>query len=165
MKSLGIHLSFVLLTMTGAFLPVHANAGTHYQSNTYDAYILNAASIYRVRPEFVKAVILVESAGKPDAKSHKGAIGLMQVMPFHADRLGFKRQYLYDPRINIMVGTWYLRKMLNMFNGDPILALAAYNAGPQKVKKHKGVPPYRETREYIRKVLWYYALATSQKKS
>lgn len=125
----------------------------------YDSYIQTASRIYGVRAEFIKAVIMVESAGRHHIVSKAGAIGLMQIMPIHAKKLGFPPEYLKDPKINIMVGTRLLKELLYRYKGDAVLALAAYNAGIGAISKYKGVPPYKETRLYIRRVLKNYAKA------
>jgi soluble lytic murein transglycosylase-like protein len=99
----------------------------------------------------VAAVIWAESSGDPNAVSTKGAKGLMQLMPETAKRLGVKR--ILDPGENIEGGTRYLRELLDAHGGDVRLALAAYNAGPQAVRRHRGVPPYRETELYVGRVI------------
>ena len=120
----------------------------------YYRFIEEVAINNGVPPALVKAVIHAESGFDPDAVSSKGAIGLMQVMPSTADMLGISDPY--HPLDNIQAGVKYLKDMLDMFNGNEMLAVAAYNSGPRKVKKYGGVPPYRETRRYVKKVFAYY---------
>ncbi len=113
-----------------------------------------AAATYNIPAELIRAVIAVESAGDASARSNKGAIGLMQLIPDTA-----KKMYVedaVDPRQNIQGGTRYLRTLANQFNGDMMLVLAAYNAGPEAVRKFNGVPPFEETRAYVRKVMQRY---------
>ena len=121
------------------------------RSALYDAAIEEHAAAHRVRPELVRAVIQVESAYNPRARSNKGAMGLMQLMPETAADLGVTNAY--DPVQNIRGGVAYLRQLLDKFGGNEELALAAYNAGPGAVTKYgDAIPPYRETREYVDKV-------------
>jgi soluble lytic murein transglycosylase-like protein len=117
--------------------------------------IHKTARAYNLDPELVKAVIKVESDGVINAVSPKGAIGLMQLMPGTARELGVRNPY--NPKENIEGGSKYLRQMIEQFNGDILLALAAYNAGPDAVRKYKGLPPYRETIRYVEKILleWF----------
>ena len=109
---------------------------------------------YGLDPELVAAVIWMESGGNPTAVSRKGAKGLMQLMPETAQELGVK--HVLDPKQNVEGGVRYLRTMLDSHGGDLSLALAAYNAGPTVVKKYAGVPPYRETQDYIQNILQLY---------
>jgi len=113
-----------------------------------------AAKVYNIPAELIRAVIAVESAGDTSAISHKGAVGLMQLMPQTAGQMYVEDPV--DPAQNIMGGTRYLRQLANEFAGDMVLVLAAYNAGPDAVRKYKGVPPFDETRLYVKKVLAYY---------
>lgn len=117
----------------------------------YDALIRRHASNYGVRADLVRAVIQVESGFNPRARSPKGAVGLMQLMPTTAAALGVADRY--DPAENIRGGVAYLSRLLRQYEGNEELALAAYNAGPQAVARYgNDVPPYRETRDYVRRV-------------
>jgi soluble lytic murein transglycosylase-like protein len=120
----------------------------------YRAIILKASERYAVDPAWIRAIIMVESSYDPEAVSDKGARGLMQLMPATARELGVEDSF--DPELNIDGGVRYYRKLLRYFDGDVALALAAYNAGPSKVRRYKGVPPYHATRRYIEKVFHYY---------
>lgn len=115
------------------------------------ALINSTARRHGIHPEFVQAVIDVESAFDPNAVSKKGAQGLMQLMPATAERFGVSNAF--NPAQNIDGGTRYLRYLLDLFGGDTRLALAAYNAGENAVLRVNGVPPYRETRNYVARVL------------
>lgn len=126
----------------------------------YFPIILEAAKRYQVDPLLVKAMIEVESGFNPNAVSHVGAQGLMQLMPRTAKYLGVEDSF--NPEHNINGGVKYFKRLLDRFNGDIKLALAAYNAGSRKVHKYRGVPPYSETRNYIEKV---FKLHTDYKKS
>ncbi len=117
----------------------------------YDELIVKYAGEQRIRPNLVRAVVQVESGYNPRAISPKGAMGLMQLMPATASLLGVRRPF--DPEENIRGGVLYLRQLLDRFDNNEELALAAYNAGPLAVGRYGNrVPPYRETRDYVRKV-------------
>ena len=119
-------------------------------ASLYDEVIDEAAATHGVRPELVRAVIQVESGFNPRARSHKGAMGLMQLMPATAADLGVDNPW--DPVQNIRGGVAYLGSLIREF-GDEVLALAAYNAGPGAVNRFgQQVPPYRETRDYVQKI-------------
>lgn len=121
------------------------------KSRLFDDLIDEHASRQGVRKDLVKAVIQVESGFNPRAVSNKGAVGLMQLMPATARQLGVVNPY--DPSENVRGGVAYLRQLLDRYDGDERLALAAYNAGPGAVDSHgQTVPPYRETRDYVSKV-------------
>ena len=115
----------------------------------YDPIIESAAAKHDVDPRIVKAVIQVESAFRPRARSHKGAMGLMQLMPQTARQ--YKARNPYDPTSNIDAGTKYLKRLLAEF--ELPLALAAYNAGEGAVRRFGGIPPYAETQAYVTKIL------------
>ena len=120
----------------------------------YDEYIRQAATLYQIPEQLIRAVIKVESDYDPRAVSYAGARGLMQLMPETADRLGVKD--INDPRENIMGGVRYLRVLANMFNGNLDFTIAGYNAGENAVIQHGGIPPYTQTRDYVVKVTRYY---------
>ncbi|MEM9969422.1 MAG: lytic transglycosylase domain-containing protein [Pseudomonadota bacterium] len=121
------------------------------------ADILRATVGSNVSPALVLAVIAVESGGRVAAESHKGAQGLMQLMPATAERFGVTDSL--SSTQNIKGGVAYLDWLLEEFNGDAVLALAGYNAGEGAVRKHAGVPPYSETRDYVPKVLAAFQVA------
>ncbi|HUF92940.1 MAG TPA: lytic transglycosylase domain-containing protein [Candidatus Limnocylindria bacterium] len=115
------------------------------------AHIREVASRYGVSPRLVAAIVEAESEFNPRAESRKGARGLMQLMPATATSL--QVEDAFDPRSNIDGGVRHLRRLLDRFDGDLPIVLAAYNAGEQAVIQHRGVPPYRETRRYVRRIL------------
>ena len=117
-------------------------------------YIKDASEKYGVEERLVNAVVKQESGFNPDAVSSAGAQGLMQLMPQTAKSLGVKDAF--NPQENIEGGVKYLRQMLDKYNGNTILALAAYNAGPGAVDKYDGVPPYKETQNYVKSILAQY---------
>jgi soluble lytic murein transglycosylase-like protein len=108
----------------------------------------------QIDPDFIFSVIHAESGGNARAVSPKGARGLMQLMPQTAARLGVHDSF--DPAANVDAGTRYLRELLEQYHGDAVRALAAYNAGPQRVAQYRGVPPYRETRAYVSRIIRDY---------
>jgi soluble lytic murein transglycosylase-like protein len=115
-----------------------------------DTYIKQVAARYDVPADLVAAVIDAESSNNPRAVSRRGARGLMQLMPKTAKRLGVDDPF--DPRANIEAGVRHLRAMIDIFGNDLPRVLAAYNAGEVAVIKHRGVPPYRETRAYVKRI-------------
>jgi len=123
-------------------------------SNQFDPIISEASKKYAHEAPLIKAVIKAESDFDPNAMSHKGARGLMQIMPMNYRLLNVENPF--DPQQNIDGGARYLREMMDRYNGKLNLSLAAYNAGPGAVDKYGGVPPYPETNEYIERVMKYY---------
>jgi soluble lytic murein transglycosylase len=120
----------------------------------YEGLIQQASEKFRVDPSLVKAVIKAESDFDYQAVSSKGAQGLMQLMPETADDMEVADPF--NPEENILGGTRYLGLLLERYKNDKSLALAAYNAGPERVAEYKGVPPFTETKEFIKRVLNYY---------
>ena len=121
----------------------------------FDKEVLSAAEETMMEPALIHAIMTVESNHNLHAQSKRGAYGLMQLMPETARR--FKVLDRKNPKQNILAGAKYLRELLNLYNGDLKLALAAYNAGPGAVQKYFGrIPPYKETIEYVPKVMKYY---------
>jgi soluble lytic murein transglycosylase-like protein len=120
----------------------------------FDHIIQTAANRYEVDPALVRAIIMAESSYNPKAVSKKGAKGLMQLMPKTAEYLGVEDSF--DPEHNIDAGVRYFKQLLKQFNGDVKLALAAYNAGGSRVRKYKGVPPFKDTQYYVKKVFEYH---------
>jgi soluble lytic murein transglycosylase-like protein len=117
--------------------------------------VVNSASAaYHLDPDLVNSVIHAESGFNAHAISPKGARGLMQLMPGTADMLGVTDSF--DPAANVTGGSRYLRQLLELYKFDLVKALAAYNAGPQRVEQYNGVPPYRETRKYVARIVHEY---------
>jgi soluble lytic murein transglycosylase-like protein len=116
----------------------------------YNEAIAEAANQYHLDPNLIRAIIHAESAFNPFAVSSAGALGLMQLMPAMAEELDVVDPF--DPRQNILGGARYLRDLLDRHHGNVNLAVASYNAGPGAVARYKGVPPYRETRNYVKTV-------------
>lgn len=129
-------------------------ADIYIECDTYDHLITHYCGLYGVDPGLVRIVIEKESQFNPDAVSRSGAMGLMQLMPETAELLGIEDAY--DPEQNIMGGVKFLSDMLEMFDDNVELALAAYHAGPGAVKKHNKVPPIPETVEYVDYIISRY---------
>jgi hypothetical protein len=135
-------------------VPVPPSDRSPERYTRYDLWIRQAATLYQIPEELVRAVIKVESDYDPRAVSQMGAQGLMQLIPETAERMQIRDAL--DPREAIFGGTRYLRILANMFNGDLELTIAGYNAGENAVVRYAGIPPYEETQAYVGKVLSYY---------
>jgi soluble lytic murein transglycosylase-like protein len=114
----------------------------------------SASAVYHLDPDLVNSVIHAESGFNSHAVSPKGARGLMQLMPGTANQLGVNDAF--DPRANVTGGSRYLRELLERYNFDLVKALAAYNAGPERVEQYRGVPPFRETQAYVARIVHEY---------
>jgi hypothetical protein len=121
-----------------------------YDRASLEPFIQEAAAMHGVSPDLVRAVVQTESQFNPLAVSPVGAQGLMQLMPNTAKSVGLSDPF--DPRQNVIAGAKYLSMMLERFNGNTALALAGYNAGPNNVRRYRGIPPFRETRGYVKKI-------------
>jgi len=133
--------------------PVESRASVTDLAKHYESLVKQYASFFDLEENLVHAVIKVESNYNSNARSSKGAQGLMQLIPETANDMNVRDPF--NPEENIRGGSRYLRLMLDQFNGNTDLALAAYNAGPNAVLRHRGIPPYEETRNYVQKVKKY----------
>jgi len=136
------------------FIELEMTSNQKNAENRYQRLIIDAAYRYKVEPAIIKAIIMAESGFNPKAVSRVGARGLMQLMPRTAKSLGVEDSF--KPAHNIDAGVRYFKYLLDQFDGEMKLALAAYNAGSYNVRKYGGVPPFKETKFYIYKVLKYY---------
>ncbi len=140
------------LSVLFAIIFLMSSAYSHFQPKAeYDEVIRNIAQKYRVEHTLIHSIIRAESNYDRFAVSSKGALGLMQLMPSTAIQYGVKN--VFDPRENIEGGVRYLKDLIKLYNGKTDLVLAAYNAGQEAVRKFNGIPPYRETRDYISKIM------------
>ena len=131
--------------------PASENPPISFRTTPYDEIITSLAQAHGVNPILVRALIQVESGYRPKARSIKGAMGLMQLMPSTARQYNVRNPY--DPTANIAAGVKHLKALLDRWGGAVELALAAYNAGEGAVKRFNGMPPYRETRDYVARIL------------
>lgn len=132
------------------YMPTRYGSSAATVAGEFGSEIRSAAAVHGLEPALLRAVIATESAFDPRAVSSKGAQGLMQLMPATARELGVRN--VWDPRENIEAGARHLSRLVGRY-GELTLALAAYNAGEGAVDRHGGIPPYRETRDYVRRVL------------
>jgi soluble lytic murein transglycosylase-like protein len=130
------------------------STGSSPGSERFSGHIRDAARLYQIPEDLIRAVIMVESGFSPRAVSPMNAKGLMQLMPAAAQRM--QVEDVFDPRQNIYGGVRYLRVLANLFSGDLGLTLAAYNAGEGAVLRYGGIPPYRETEDYVTRVVGLY---------
>jgi Transglycosylase SLT domain len=134
--------------------PQAANSGKFLPVPALDDVVNSASANYHLDPDLVNSVIHAESGFHAHAVSPKGARGLMQLMPGTASQLGVNDAF--DPQANVEGGSHYLRELLERYNFDLVKALAAYNAGPERVEQYQGVPPFRETRAYVARIVHEY---------
>lgn len=151
-----------LNTSANAYQASSSHAQLKKNAQNYMHEISQAAEEFNVDPNLITSVISAESAGNPYAISRVGAKGLMQLMDSTARDMGVRR--VFDPADNIRGGTRYLKAMLDKYDGNVDMALAAYNAGPSAVDKHNGIPPYKETQEYVAKIRLMHANLTDTNK-
>ena len=133
-------------------IPLRFSEDQPVPEGPYGQLIYEAARRHQVNPQVVAALIRQESAGNVRAVSHKGARGLMQLMPATAIRFGVRKEKLFDPAENVEAGVKYLSWLVDQFPNDLAKVLAAYNAGENAVIRYQGIPPYRETRNYVRRI-------------
>jgi soluble lytic murein transglycosylase-like protein len=143
-------------------IPLQFDETQKVPDGPYGPMIYEAARRHSVNPQVVAALIRAESAGNPRAYSRKGARGLMQLMPSTAERFGTRREKLYDPKENLEAGIRYLSWLKDQFPNDLSKILAAYNAGENAVLRYGGIPPYRETREYVKRIYTTLGLAVGR---
>lgn len=161
---LGLHLIFLGFLLLFTLLPGRAEERTVFHlKKEYDGIVNTAAQKYDIPPELIHSIIRAESNYDFQAVSPKGAAGLMQLMPETAKV--YRVKDVFDPLENIEGGVRYLNDLIKLFNRNTGLVLAAYNAGQEAVRKYGGIPPYPETREYIKRVMHSYQRLTIRKKT
>lgn len=139
---------------TSQKLPTVATIWLTKGEHLFHPIIVRVANEHEIDPALIKAIIMAESGYNPKAISKRGAAGLMQLMPGTAEALGVED--IFNPEHNINGGVLYFKGLVDLFEGDVKLALAAYNAGIRKVRMYQGIPPFKATRYYIKKVFKYY---------
>ena len=137
-----------------ASIPAPSGPAKSGSAPALNQVVNTASAAYHLDPDLVNSVIHAESGFNSHAVSPKGARGLMQLMPGTANQLGVNDAF--DPQANVTGGSRYLRELLERYNFDLVKALAAYNAGPQRVEQYRGVPPFRETRAYVARIVHEY---------
>jgi hypothetical protein len=145
-----------------SLIPLQFDESQPVPPGPYGPLIYETARKHSINPQIVAAMIRQESAGNARALSHKGARGLMQLMPATAERFGVRRERLYDPAQNLEAGVRYLSWLLDQFPNDLAKVLAAYNAGEGTVARYQGIPPYKETRNYVRRIFTTLGLAVAE---
>jgi len=145
---------FIIIFLFLLKIPGRAQGDISFEQSKYKDLIMDYARKYNIPATLIHSVIAAESDYNPKAVSSKGAVGLMQLMPETAEQYGVTNSY--DPRENIEGGVKYLKDLIRTYKGRTDLVLAAYNAGKEAIKKHKGIPPYPETINFIRKVKKLY---------
>jgi len=143
-------------------IPLRFEESQAVPEGPYGALIYETARKHQVNPQLVAALIRQESAGNVRAVSHKGARGLMQLMPATAIRFGVPKEHLFDPEHNLEAGVRYLSWLLDQFPNDLAKVLAAYNAGENAVARYQGIPPYKETRNYVKRIFGTLGLTVSE---
>jgi soluble lytic murein transglycosylase-like protein len=144
-----------------SLIPLEFDESQPVPEGRYGALIYETARKHSVNPQIVAAMIRQESAGNPRALSHKGARGLMQLMPATAHRFGVRKERLYEPEHNLEAGVRYLTWLIDHFQGDLAKVLAAYNAGENAVIRYGGIPPYKETRNYVKRIFGNLGLSVA----
>ena len=140
-------------------IPLRFEESQPVPEGPYGALIYETAKRHQVNPQVVAALIRQESSGNRRAMSHKGARGLMQLMPATAQRFGVRKDQLFEPKHNLEAGVRYLSWLIDQFPNDLAKILAAYNAGENAVARYQGIPPYRETQNYVRRIFTNLGLA------